>query len=196
MVNTFFLDHNVYISAKCLDNKRLNQQVNEAHIIYKKIKDFRKLAQIYNSPIPTDDYQVYDWIRNIIKTYKADPNKDPSISVGYVYHPATLMWVNYFPALCHYLYVHQQECKSRGINANTTVEETNPNLDMKEYPPWTRDAEFIIRHRSNMVRKNADRYSAYFPGVNGDLLYFWPFTPKTGKNGVSDKDKRYQLTKK
>jgi len=120
--------------------------------------------------------------------------KDNYVKIGYIYHPALLLWFNYIPALKHYINVHVAECKARGADNSINIEsdEYNKGIDPK-YPPWTMDGDFLIRHRSNLIRKKPEYYSKIFPNVPDNLQYFWPYTVKVGsENGLADKTKRYK----
>ena len=250
MVNTFFVDENVYISAKCLDFLRLNKQTSECLTIYRNIINLKILANYYKIELPKDDYEIYDWIRMIVAKYKKEEFnflfkengeligidkkakvivqsfnqiiifdnekevilqdikgkqitvnknlfvslKDKYIKLGYIYHPAILLWFNYIPALKHYINVHVAECKKRGaVNSiNIESDEYNKGVD-PEYPAWSKDPDFLIRHRSNLIKKDSVHYKKIWPSVNNDLKYFWPYALKVGSNnGISDKDKRYK----
>jgi len=191
MVNTFFVADNVYISASCLDNKRLNKQVVEALQIYNNIRNLKLLSTHYNIPFPLNSYSLYAWIRNIISRYKTDINSNPEIKLGFMYHPVILMWFHYEPALLHYTYVHRQECLKRGIN-NTITLNWNIHLELSSYPKWSRDPEFLIRHRSKLIEKNAQFYTPIFPNIPPQLIYFWPYTPKVGTAGIADINQKYK----
>src|SRR5436190_20340141 len=71
MVNTFLVYSDVYLSAKCLDNLRLNKQITEAITIYKIIMKLKLLGNYYKVLIP-DNYQLYDWIRQVVTLYKKE----------------------------------------------------------------------------------------------------------------------------
>ncbi|MBK3632759.1 MSMEG_6728 family protein [Streptomyces sp. MBT97] len=53
-----------------------------------------------------------------------------------------------------------------------------------ELPPWLGDPAFHRSHRSALLRKDPEFYTALFPGVPDDLPYVWPpsdrDTPATG----------------
>lgn len=246
MVNTFLVCTDFYISAKCIDNLRLNKQILEAMYIYRVIRNLKLLGTYYNMPPPLDNYMIYNWIREIIKKYKQEnvqflfknsegipiiikkdikmvqqsygqdvfiengkyklvdnqnPKKKPQfvdidklvflndalIKLGYVYHPVILMWFHYVPALILYIKIHVDEFISRGGNNRVNITLLSDII----YPPWCNDSNFLIRHRSNLIRKLNNWYKPMFPEIPDNLLYFWPYTPKVG-NGISDSNKIYR----
>jgi hypothetical protein len=255
MVNTFFVHENVYISAKCLDKVRLNKQTSECITIYRKIMSLKLLGAYYHTKFPTD-YELYDWVREVVAKYKIEgcifvfrengqldrlPNgiklihqsynqeiiyeddmkvklkddkgktvtinkscfaglNDIPVKLGYIYHPAVLLWFNYLSALKHYTMVHIEECKARGMQNSITLgyEYFNKDAPICEvsssvnYPPWTKDGDFLIRHRSNLIRKDKEYYAPIFPTVANDMQYFWPYANKvSSKNGIADNQRRY-----
>lgn len=41
-------------------------------------------------------------------------------------------------------------------------------------PWWLGEDRFHHSHQSNLIRKDPDYYGPLFPGVPGDLPYWWP----------------------
>lgn len=244
MVNTFLVCQDFALSAKCLDNLRLNKQISEALYIYRVIRNLKLLGTYYNNPPPSDNYLLYDWIRVILKQYKAEncillfkdgagqplrvnktvkmiqqsygqsvklengsyvlidtkTNKskyvdidklvrinDAYVKLGYVYHTIIPMWFHYVPALIYYLKIHVNEFTNRGGTNRVDI----PLESVVIYPPWCNDPDFLVRHRSNLIRKSNDWYGPIFPGISADMSYFWPYVPKVS-NGMSDTSKRYK----
>jgi len=56
--------------------------------------------------------------------------------------------------------------------------------DFPEYkatqPDWFRSKEFILSHRSNLVRKDEGFYGRLFPTVDPDRPYLWPIPALSG----------------
>ena len=169
-------------------------------------KGTKIIQQSYNQKIMSINNGIIELIDNNGKIMKVPENlfaglNDHLVKLGYIYHPVILMWFNYIPALKHYINVHVAECKSRGYKNRITIcskeyeEDKQRNITVTPvelYPAWTRDNDFLIRHRSNLIRKMPKYYTSIFPNVSDDMQYFWPFTPKVGtKNGIDDKNKRY-----
>lgn len=90
---------------------------------------------------------------------------------GWRNHPAAVMWRQYVPALNEYGAVMCEEWIRRGYN-DTMLErfERHPDADM---PYWFGREEFHRSHQSNLLRKNLEYYSEFFPEVPSDLEYVW-----------------------
>lgn len=106
------------------------------------------------------------------------------ITLGFVYHPAVLMWFNYQNSLGDYINQHIDVWIERGMK--NTIPKYQVDVDITR-PPWVDDVYFHERHMSNLLRKDSNLYKF---DITNDLPYFWPFTLKAG-SGESDKDRRY-----
>lgn len=94
---------------------------------------------------------------------------------GWQNHPAVKMWRGHKDALAHYGVAICTEWRKRGYN-DTLLPWFQLRawiLDPCYYPQW-RTLEFCRSHQSNLVRKDAVHYRAYFPDVPDDLPYIWP----------------------
>jgi len=161
-------------------------------------KDVKMIQQSYGQDviINNNKYQLIDTNQDSSKKSKkpiyVDIDKlvtinDAYIKLGYVYHPIIPMWFHYVPALLYYIKVHVDEFNFRGYSNRVNI----PLEGIVSYPPWCYEADFLIRHRSNLIRKNPQWYMPIFPGVINDMPYFWPYVPTVG-NGIDDSNKRYQ----
>ncbi|MFB6850310.1 MSMEG_6728 family protein [Streptomyces sp. NPDC056373] len=108
---------------------------------------------------------------------------------GWRRHPAVKMWLGYEEALVRYgLEVcrvwreqgHQDTCAATLVADLAATRPHAPIRDQHqlaaegELPPWLGDAPFHESHRSALVRKDPETYTALFPGVPDDLPYVWP----------------------
>lgn len=147
-MQTFHPYYNYEECAKCLDNKRLNKQKVEALQILKALKD-----------------PEYGWQN----------------------HPAVNMWRGYSEALVEYASVITLECIKRGfkdtclpkIESLANTEKMCYNTYGKywtafEYPAWRGLEEFHLSHKSNLIRKDPEHYSKFFPDIPNDIPYYWP----------------------
>src|SRR6266496_2833901 len=69
MLITYLLHEDVYISAELLDNEILNKQIHKAYDIYKCIMSLKILGSYYKVSMPGNDYDLYKWIRDLVKLY-------------------------------------------------------------------------------------------------------------------------------
>lgn len=129
-------------SVACLDQKRLGKQRVEAHQIL----------------------SVLDCKQKCI-TRKPDGRK-----IGWLNHPAVLMWVGYEMALQMYANACVKEWINQGHNNNYLF---FPVLEAP-MPPWFGDPTFHASHRSNLLRKNLKHYSQFGWSEPDDLPYVWP----------------------
>lgn len=91
-------------------------------------------------------------------------------------HPAALMWKGYEPALVIYGLTVCNEWVSRGYE-DTCHDKilsfiTQTHAPVKS-PPWLGNKHFHDSHKSNLMRKYPEYYSAYFD-ITPDLEYVWP----------------------
>lgn len=97
-------------------------------------------------------------------------------SQGWRNHPAVKMWVGYDAALAVYGYCHCSEWVNRGYKDSLALRfiDVLSKYKQVDMPPWIRDDDFILSHRSNLIRKLPEHYSAFWPEVPNDLPYVWP----------------------
>jgi hypothetical protein len=106
---------------------------------------------------------------------------------GWTSHPAVLMWKGYEWALLQYQREVCQAWRSRGFK-DTCYPKTlalvrrwnGGGVPAHVDPPWLGDEQLHRSHQSNLIRKDAERYGALFPGVSGDEPYVWPVTKEAG----------------
>lgn len=108
---------------------------------------------------------------------------------GWQRHPVVQMWTGYVPALVSYGLACTQEWTAGGA-ADTTaalITEFAPEVagvaqeDLARaghLPPWTGDERLHLSHRSNLVRKDPERYRPVLGAVPDDLPYWWPGVPE------------------
>jgi hypothetical protein len=88
--------------------------------------------------------------------------------LGYINHPATLMWIGYLPFLRNYIYIHSmvyEEKTGTRINILVTFQE-------EETSPWWLTERFMVCHKASLNKKD----SFYNFDLNGheDKGYIWP----------------------
>ena len=95
---------------------------------------------------------------------------------GWRNHPAVNMWRGYENALAVYGITICLEWIERGYNDNQLEWFRNKviSYDNKDTPPWLGNKDFHLSHRSNLLRKNLDHYSQFWPNVPDNLEYVWP----------------------
>lgn len=106
---------------------------------------------------------------------------------GYKHHPVNLMW-QYNPlSLAAYAMVMCKEWTfKRGFldTRLSKIQRVAQALIDEGYKPgdpaWLGDKDVLRSHRSNLVRKNPDRYGEMFPGTPDDLPYLWPSVQEDG----------------
>jgi hypothetical protein len=102
-------------------------------------------------------------------------------SYGWAHHPAKVMWEGYVPALVSYGLAMVDEWTSRGAADSTRPQIaefapaalTTPIAHLP-LPSWLGDERLHRSHQSNLIRKFGKFYAPRFPGVPGDLDYYWP----------------------
>ena len=217
MVNTFLTSTNYAQSAAFLNSQRLGKNRVESYQILGSLLKFKYLSDLLSMPLPSDPYLRYDWFRSLIETYKNSdyivyengPNnfnaflkteileKIPSgraIKFGFALHPCVLAWCGYEDSLMEYIDAHIYEWTKRGYKNTMTIY----NVKSDRRPPWTYDADFIIRHRSMLLQKELERnekpwyvHNKLFVDAGTKLNYFWPYTHKTS-GGTADSQQRYK----
>lgn len=212
MVNTFLVYPDFKKSAKCLDPKRLGKQRAEALMIIVRLENIELLSKIFKLPKPDDPYEYHRWIRELGTKYKQsgwflfwqngelrkvardgcpketrdDMTKNGARFIraaGWFYHSAVLMWIGYRDALKKYLNVHIDQWVELGYTNNMKKYQLPVKI---EYPPWTRDHEFLECHRSNLIRKDCEFYRPLFPDTEENLDYIWPYN-------LTDAGHRYRV---
>ncbi|MEU8577154.1 MSMEG_6728 family protein [Streptomyces asoensis] len=106
---------------------------------------------------------------------------------GWRHHPAVRMWTGYEEALVRYgLEIcgvwtatgRADTCAASlttGFTGQAAGVRTQERLaEAGELPPWLGDPAFHRSHRSALVRKDPEFYTALFPDVPDDLPYVWP----------------------
>lgn len=98
---------------------------------------------------------------------------------GWKNHPAVKMWKGWEYALCVYGEVICIEWCNRGFK-DTLLEffqqESSRVGRGLIYPSWypSKVDDFILSHRSNLIRKFPEHYRKFWPDVPDNLLYIWP----------------------
>lgn len=110
-------------------------------------------------------------------------------SKGWTNHPACRMWRGWEHSLVAYGMIVCQEWTGRGFRDSCLLKIAgflgagSPFVlrsngiwcpcDRAAHPPWYRE-EFILAHRSNLIRKMPDFYQPKWPDVPANLPYVWP----------------------
>lgn len=87
------------------------------------------------------------------------------------------MWKGHELALVNYSFAIIAEWRSRGYKDTVSgkIRQLVENRDLGESPPsWIEDTRLYVSHQSNLIRKLPEYYQPQFPGISGDLPYFWP----------------------
>lgn len=143
-MQTFLISSNPFNTAIILDNKRLGKQRVEATQIASILLDISNNSRWKN-------------------------------------HPAVLMWKGYETFLVEiYLRDMMIGWVSRGYD-NTKTYQTYKKLRkiirkkklLCKQPPWFCE-KFFISHKSNLIRKDKEYYSKFFPSVPDNIPYWWP----------------------
>src|SRR5574343_495506 len=144
-MQTFLVYSDLRESARCIDNKRLGKQLIETK-------------------------QIYDTIVNNKKSWSN--------------HPAVNMWRGFELGLLLYGKIHYAEWQERyvlGLRGGKLIHKSgeeilneyyNRSLNTIKLPSWIYDDEFLISHRSNLIRKNPEYYSKFWPSVPNNIPYF------------------------
>ena len=141
-MQTFMPYSNFKQTAKCLDYRRLGKQRVEAHQILNTL-NFKRQGITHKN----------------------------GRKIGWMNHPAVLMWEGYEESLKQYMNVMIQEWIDRGYN--NTMRKYPIRKKNLIHPQWiTKD--FIKAHRSNLLRKDNEYYSQFNWNVPDDLEYVWP----------------------
>lgn len=182
MVNTFLTSPDFSQSAASLDSARLGKQRVEAYQIICLVQDLTFLSEFLQSPIPTNPNNLREWIRRIVREYKARTYRfvvrrcpkvrlyimvherdisrvtlqanDRVMNLGFVYHPAVQMWLKYEDALKDYINCHIQEWVSRGYNNTMSTYLVPPTY---QRPPWCDNPSLHQNHRGSLLKKEMSR---------------------------------------
>lgn len=147
-------------SARVLDDKRLGKQRVE-NLQIMSVLERHRVTGMYS----TGKYRVEAF----------DPR-------GWVNHPAVRMWRGHECSLLVYQAAICDEWTRRGFQ-DTCMKKTaaihqarcNEGWEfLGEHPSWFGDEALHLSHRSNLVRKDPERYGPMFPDVRSDLEYVWP----------------------
>ncbi|MGW7268152.1 MSMEG_6728 family protein [Streptomyces sp. NPDC054842] len=108
---------------------------------------------------------------------------------GWRHHPAVRMWHGYEEALVRYglemcgVWTALGRGDTCAATLVTDLAGHRPGLPVRtqeelaeagELPPWLGDPAFHLSHRSALVRKDPEFYTARFPDAPDDLPYLWP----------------------
>lgn len=98
---------------------------------------------------------------------------DALCGVGWVHHPATITWETYEPTLIDYGIAICLEWVLRGYSDDGTLEKIISYSDGRERvdPWWLGDERLHSSHRSNLLRKDFNHYSAFDWSEPTDLRY-------------------------
>jgi hypothetical protein len=107
-------------------------------------------------------------------------------SVGWVWHPATLMWrgaerwlLDYQRAVCAEAVRRGTEdtclAKTREIHARYVTKTGDEGLAI---PLWAGVPGFHEAMRGNLLRKDPDHYGPLFPNADAEAEYVWPARSK------------------
>ena len=146
-MQTFTTYSDLRESARCLDSKRLNKQLVETK-------------------------QIYD---TIVNNKKAWSN-----------HPVVNLWRGCEAGLLLYGKIHYEEWKERyvlGLRGGKLTHKSGEEMvseyynrvtEIIKFPSCIYDDNFLISHRSNLIRKNPEYYSKFWPNTPNNIPYYWP----------------------
>ena len=147
-----FLPYRSFIkSVQALDYRRLGKQRVEAR-------------QIYNTLLQ----------KRLGITTKTNRQTGKVRKIGWLNHPAVLMWLGYEDALAQYHNLCIEEWVRRGYNNTMDLLPHSVVIEQIEMPKWVGNRKFHNSHKSNLLRKDRKFYSQYKWKVGDDLPYIWP----------------------
>lgn len=164
MVVTFVVGSLAY-TCLTLDKLRLNKQAIEALQIIRALTREEEEEETQIAPSEADD---------------ADDK--PKKRIGWLRHPAVLMWRGYIPALKYYYNAVRDECIARRINLtepafafdsacleNVQYQTVDDFLAERPYDPnaivfpwWFTWKPLIYSHRASLLRKSPETYAPVF----------------------------------
>lgn len=100
-------------------------------------------------------------------------HNDNNAKVGWINHPAAIMWRRFLPALKIYHDVIIKEWISRGYKNTMPFIHPADHSYIVDYPDWLTE-EFCAAHRSNLLRKDPIYYGKFGWTEPNDLPYIWP----------------------
>lgn len=112
---------------------------------------------------------------------------EPNEEHGSAPAPLVGMWIGYEAALAAYsvacaitLVGHGVSSGVRSLEMANTLTQLRRNGDPApfEMPPWIEDIDFLMSHRSNLMRRWPDVYK--FPRNPTDMPYLWPIVDDDG----------------
>lgn len=147
-------------TAMTLDLKRLNSQVNEGLVIAAAALSLKRNGE----------------------EYEPNPGK-----IAWANHPATTMWKGHVNSLIEYTIICLSHFRLRTFKSDYIENDTRYNRLLKlndkcwefglynsSLPVWIGDEDFHRSHQSNLIRKDPEYYSRFFPDIPADLPYVWP----------------------
>jgi len=179
MVNTFLPYPSIRKSIKCLDNKRLLSQRNEAYGILRVLRQVKWKKYDLSSGIPS--HVIIDTfllrIKQVLKLGRK-VKRETGKKLGWCDHTATLMWVGYDNYLAKYYNACIDEwCSRKGKNGKNFVN----NLPRAEItgrcikPWWFGHEPLHDAYKVMLIKKKEDHYLPKFGEVKTDMTYYlWP----------------------
>lgn len=190
-------------SAASLDMMRLGKQRVETYQILQKLVNERlvtgekvnsgRVRRINLSEPGTPESEI-EWAEEpiLVKVEwdEADWRREPITTSGWDHHPAKVMWEGHELALLAYQEAVCNEWVARGYRDGTLHKSKvlmEPHVARLKangadaMPPWLGLQAFHDSHKSNLLRKDPDFYSAEFGDIGPELEYYWPskdFTPE------------------
>lgn len=193
MVNTFLPYSSYQECARVLDWKRLGKQRVEAQQILRLLEDLEIVAAALNLPY-AEGRDVREYVREVMREYRRGPMvvEDPAsgtffwvprgqvleggrpLKLGWIHHPATLMWFGYLNSLRLYLSIMITEWVRRGYVNNMPYPLISSPTSVIPNPPWLGREDIHLSHRRNLLAKNPEHYSQFFGDVSPTQGYVWP----------------------
>ena len=92
------------------------------------------------------------------------------------HHPVSKMWRGYQYQLAEYGKIICIEWISKGYKDTCFDKISKLQLTFQDHgvPPWFGDPAFHLAHRSNLIRKDPERYKPLFPDTPEGLPYIYP----------------------
>lgn len=102
---------------------------------------------------------------------------DGQSNVPWSNHPAIYMWEPWFDSLKNYYNCILQECLNRKIKTNFQLYD----IKVLEHPVWLGNSKLHFSHQANLIRKDKEYYSIFFPNIKPMNGYYWPMKKIDGK---------------